>query len=64
MLRDAHRGLEQMSTLVSAIKEERWGDAERVLNDIQRITVKLMKEVGDKARDDMATPKPDAGDRG
>ena len=48
MLRDAHKGLEQMSSLVSAIKEERWGDAKRVLNDIQRITDKLIKKSATK----------------
>ena len=64
MLRDAHKSLEAMSAVVIAIKEQRWGDAERLLQDLQRMTEKLMKGVGDKPREDLEAPKPDRGDRG
>jgi hypothetical protein len=64
MLRDAHKSLEAMSAVAIAIKEQRWGDAERLLQDLQRMTEKLMKGAGDKAREDLKAPKPDRGDRG
>jgi uncharacterized protein YjiS (DUF1127 family) len=64
MLRDAHKSLEAMSAVAIAIKEERWGDAERMLQDLQRMTEKLMKDIGDKAREELEVPKPDRGDRG
>jgi hypothetical protein len=64
MLRDAHKSLEAMSAVAIAIKEQRWGDAERMLQDLQQMTEKLMRDVGDKAREDLAAPKPDRGDRG
>ena len=64
MLRDAHRGLEMMSSVASAIKEERWADAERSMQDLQQLMTGLMRAVGDKQREQMMTPKPDGGDRG
>ena len=64
MLRDAHRGLEMMSSVASAIKEERWADAERALQDLQQLMTGLMRAVGDKQREQMMAPKPDRGDRG
>jgi hypothetical protein len=64
MLRDAHRGLEMMSSVASAIKEERWADAERSLQDLQQLMAGLMRAVGDKQREQMMVPKPERGDRG
>lgn len=64
MLRDAHKGAEVMSGVASAVKDERWADAERGLQELQRIASKLMREIGDKQRELMMTPKPDRGDRG
>ena len=64
MLRDAHRGLEMMSSVASAIKEERWVDAERSLQDLQQLMTGLMRAVGDKQREQMMAPKPDRGERG
>ena len=63
MLQDAHKGLEAMSKVASAVKDERWGDAERALHEVQEITSTLMREVGDKAQEMMRAPKPDKGDR-
>jgi hypothetical protein len=64
MLRDAHKALELMSSVAAAIKDERWADAERSLQALQQLTAGLMREVGDKQREQMLTPKPDRGDRG
>ena len=64
MLRDAHKGLELMSSAASAIKDERWADAERALQALQQLTATLQREVGDKQREQMMAPKPDRRDRG
>ena len=53
-----------MSSVASAIKEERWADAERSLQDLQQLMTGLMRAVGDRQREEMRTPKPDRGDRG
>jgi hypothetical protein len=64
MLQDAHKGLEAMSRVASAVKDERWGDAVRCLAELQEITSLLKRQVGDKQRELQMTPKPDRGDRG
>ena len=51
MLQDAHKGQEAMSKAASAVKDERWGDAQRALKDVQDIITTLMREVGDKAQE-------------
>jgi hypothetical protein len=53
-----------MSKATGAIRENDFGAAERALAEVQHITTKLMKEVGEKARSAMQTPDPDASDRG
>ena len=63
MLRDAHKGAEVMSGVASAVKDERWADAELGLQELQQIASKLMREISDKQRE-LMTPKPDRGDRG
>ena len=64
MLEEAHKGSEAMSTAANAVKDERWGEAERALMEVQEITGHLLREVGDKAREKMLAPAPDVGDRG
>ena len=64
MLQAAHKGLEAMSKVAGAVKDERWTDAQRALQEVQQIATTLMREVGDKTRDGMMAPKPDKGDRG
>jgi hypothetical protein len=64
MLQDAHKGLEVMSAACNALKGEEWGQAERCLIEIQQITTRLLREVGEKSRKTMMAPKPDSGDRG
>lgn len=50
MLRDAHKGVETMSAAAAAVKEERWADAERNLQELQEIAAKLIREVAEKKR--------------
>ena len=64
MLEDAHKGQEVMSVVAIAVKEERWGDAERGLKELVTITERLTRGVGDKAREMLMAPDPDQGDRG
>ena len=64
MLEEAHKGLEAMSAAATAVKDEEWGQAERALMEVQEITGRLLREVGDKAREKMLAPVPDLGDRG
>ena len=64
LLRQAHKGLEAMSSVCAAIRDNDFGAAERALAKAQEITGRLIKEVGDKARTDMHSPAPDTGDRG
>ncbi len=64
MLEEAHKGLEAMSAAAAALKDEEWGQAERALMAVQEIAGRLLREVGDKAREKMLAPVPDSGDRG
>jgi hypothetical protein len=64
MLEDAHKGQEVMSAVSSAVKEERWGDAERSLKELMAIAERLRRGVGDKTHEVLMAPKPDTGDRG
>jgi hypothetical protein len=64
MLEEAHKGLEAMSTAAKAVKDEQWGEAERALMEVQEITGRLLREVGDKAREKMLAHVPDIRDRG
>ena len=53
-----------MSTAANAVKDEEWGQAERALMEVQEIIGRLLREVGDKAREKMMAPAPIVGDRG
>jgi flagellin-specific chaperone FliS len=64
MLQEMHKGLEAMSMAANAMKDEEWGEAERALMEVQEITGRLLREVGDKAREKMLAPPPDVADRG
>jgi len=64
MLEDAHKALEAMNVAANAIKDEQWGEAERALTAVQEMVGRLLREVGDKAREQMLAPRPDQGDRG
>jgi hypothetical protein len=64
MLQEMHKGLEAMSMAANAMKDEEWGEAERALMEVQEITGRLLREVGDKAREKMLALPPDVADRG
>jgi hypothetical protein len=64
MLQDAHRAQEISGEVSLAVKDERWGDATRHLIELQEITSRLMRKVGDKSHEKLAAPNPDRGDRG
>ena len=63
MLQDAHKGLEAMSKAASAVKAEEWGEAERALMEVQEITGRLLREVGDKVHEVLNAPAPVKADR-
>jgi hypothetical protein len=63
MLQEAHKGLEAMSKAAGAIKSEEWGEAEQALMEVQEITGRLLREVGDKVHEALQVPKPEMGDR-
>ena len=64
MLQEAHKTLEAMSAACSAIKGEQWGEAERSLHQVQDSVGRLLREVGEKVRQQLQVPPPDPGDRG
>jgi len=64
MLRDAHDGMEKMSAIASAVKDERWTDAQRELERLQQILAGLRPELEAKVRDELMAPDPDPRDRG
>jgi hypothetical protein len=64
MLRDAHDGMEKMSAIASAVKDERWGDAERELLLLQQVLAGLRRDLAAKVRDELMAPDPDQRDRG
>ena len=64
MLEDAHRAVEITSAAANALKTEQWGEAERALTQVQEIVGRLLREVGDKVREQLLVPPPDPGDRG
>ena len=59
MLEDAHKEQEVMSAVASAVKEERWADAQRSLQDLESLTERLVRGVSDKQREVMMVPTPD-----
>ena len=64
MLQDAHRAQEISGEVSLAVKDERWGDATRHLIELQEITSRLMRDVGEKSHEILTAPNPDRRDRG
>jgi hypothetical protein len=64
MLEQSHEMMEKASALASAVKDERWGDAERILQDIEVVLDVLGNGIRDRARSELNAPKPDPRDRG
>ena len=63
MLQDAHKGMEAMNRVAVTVKDEEWGEAERALMEVQEITSRLLREVGDKVHEKLAAPQPTKADR-
>ena len=45
------------------MKDEEWGEAERALIEVQEITSRLLREVGDKVHEKLVPPRPVKVDR-
>jgi hypothetical protein len=64
MLKEAHEAMEKSSAVASAVKAERWGEAERQLKELMSLLDTLSNGIGDKVRAELGSPKPDSRDRG
>jgi len=64
MLRQSHEVMEKASSLASAVKDERWGDAERLLRELEIVLDVVSNGIRDKVRSNLGAPKPDSRDRG
>ncbi len=64
MLKQAHEAMEKMSAVASAMKDERWGDAERLIHELSTILDTISNDVSSKVRGAMNAPDPDSRDRG
>jgi hypothetical protein len=64
MMQQAHEAMEKMSAVASAVKDERWGDAERSLNELRTVLDTLSNGIADHVRATLDAPKPDPRDRG
>ena len=63
MLQEAHKAVEAMSRAAGAVKDEQWGEAVRALTEVQEITGRLLREVGDKVHEKLMVPAPVKDDR-
>ena len=64
MLKDAHLGIETMSSLAQAVKDERWSEAERVLQELRVTLEGIADALSEKVRSELNVPQPDDRDRG
>lgn len=64
MLKQAHEAMEKMSAVASAMKDERWGDAERLIHELSTLLDTISNGVSTKVRGAMSVPEPDRRDRG
>jgi len=64
MLKDAHLGIEMMSSLARAVKDERWSAAERVLQELRVTLDGIADALNEKVRGELNVPQPDDRDRG
>lgn len=64
MLKQSHEAMEKASALASAVKDERWGDAERTLQELESVLDVLGNGIRDRVRSELDAPKPDPRDRG
>jgi len=63
-MQQAHEAMEKMSAVASAVKDERWGDAERSLNDLRTAIDAISNGVAERVRGAIGAPEPDRRDRG
>ena len=64
MLKQAHKAMEKASVVASAVKDGRWGEAERQLQELMTILDTLSNGIGEKVRSELDAPEPDQRDRG
>ncbi len=64
MLKQSHEVMEKASRLASTVKDERWGDAERILAELEGLLDVLGNGIRDKVRAEIGAPDSDARDRG
>ncbi len=64
MLQQAHEAMEKMSAVAAAVKDERWGDAERGVHELRTTLDALSNGIAEKVRDELDAPEPDRRDRG
>lgn len=53
-----------MSAVASAMKDERWGDADRLIHELSTMLDTMSTGVSTKVRGAMTAPEPDPRDRG
>ena len=63
-MQQAHEAMEKMSAVASAVKDERWGDAERSLNELRTVLDAVSNGVAERVRGTINAPRPDPRDRG
>lgn len=64
MMQQAHEAMEKMSAVASAVKDERWGDAQLRLNELRTVLDALSNSVAEHVRGTLDAPEPDLRDRG
>ena len=64
MLKHAHEAMEKASVVASAVKAERWSEAQRQLQKLMTILDTLSNGIGEKVRAELDVPEPDPRDRG
>jgi hypothetical protein len=64
MLKQSHEVMEKASALASAVKDERWGDAERIMQKLRGELDVLGNGIRDRVRSEVDAPQPDTRDRG
>jgi hypothetical protein len=50
-LQEAHRALEATSAAATSVKDEEWGEAERVLITVQELVARVLREASDKTQE-------------
>lgn len=63
-MQQAHEAMEKMSAVASAVKDERWGDAERCINEVRTALDAISNGVAEHVRGKLGAPEPDQRDRG